>query len=107
MARAGTPGRFRGAAKKSTNTPWKSKLMTKQKDLLKYKLESALSAATRSGFGDLLIERLILDVNTTRCLYCTAAAGCTIKSHRQSLCDRQDVLLAYSLHSESSADKAT
>jgi hypothetical protein len=98
--------------------PFKSKLQSKQRDLLAKKLaevlsNSAIATSTRSTapkeatvFGPSLIKRLVFEINESPCLYCSTLTGCVVPNHKRSICFDQDVQVAYDLLTESEIDRA-
>lgn len=85
---------------------FKSKLLAKQKALLKSKLTAALtSVQTRGSLNDFtpqLVTRLVQEMNSTNCLYCPAT-GCIKDIHKTYICSPQDVILAHNLYCETAA----
>ncbi len=92
---------------KSPPAIFKSKLLAKQKALLKEKLTAALtSVQTRSSSSNdctpELVARLVQEMNSTNCLYCPAT-GCVKEIHKTNICNPQDVILANNLFCETAA----
>jgi hypothetical protein len=104
----GKRGRGRGGPSKNPDGFFKSRLTAKQQNLLKTKLKSRMEQhgahVTRSTglastatapfiLTDLIINALVIEIDSAACLYCKAG---TICSHlRKNLCFPEDVAAAF------------
>lgn len=107
------PAGKRGLGKKLSVNPdgsYKTKLLGKQKELLKTRLNSRMiqhgavrttrSAAQDTAMTDAtvftltpaIISSLVLEINAELCLYCIAGAVC---KHKRNICIAQDVIVAF------------